>query len=373
MPVEPWLSATGALVPGVRRIAVLRANSIGDFVLSLPALAALRAAYPAAEITVLGRRLHVDWLSGRPGPWDRVVAVPAYPGVTAPADAPRSTAEVEAFFAAQAERYDLAVQLHGGGAHSNPFVTGLRAGLTVGSRDEGTPPLDRWTAYPAFQHEVLRQLEIVCLVGAAPVGLEPCLAVTADDLAEAAAELPAYDRPTVAVHPGANDARRRWPSERFAAVADALAERGARVVLVGVADEAPLTAAVAHSLRTPAVDLAGRLSLGGLTGLLSACALVVSNDSGPRHIAAAAGTATVSVYSCANLLSFGPLTRRWHRVAVSLRTACPACGADPARGDRCEHGESLVTDVPVEYVRRAALDLYDAARAQSRTYSAQSL
>src|SRR5829696_3075150 len=76
------LQPQGSLIPAVRRIAVLRANSIGDFVLALPALAALRAAYPAARITYLGEPWHPQLLDGRPGQWDEAEVVPPYPGVS---------------------------------------------------------------------------------------------------------------------------------------------------------------------------------------------------------------------------------------------------------------------------------------------------
>lgn len=363
--IQPQLlPVLGKLVARVRRIAVLRANSIGDFVLVLPALAALRAAYPAAEITYLGGEWHRSWLTGRPGPWDRVVCVPAYPGVYGGPDAKADSAEAERFFAeAEAMRYDLALQLHGGGAHSNPFIAALGALVTVGSRDGGAPALDRWVPYGAFQHEVLRYLEVVALVGAVPVTLEPRLAVTGADRGEAAGVLPAGVGRLVAIHPGANDPRRRWPAERFAAVADRLAQRGALVVLVGSAADAEITAAVAAAMRRPAVDIAGRLSLGGLTGLLARCVLLIGNDSGPRHIAAATGTATVGIYWGANLASFGPLTRARHRVAVSFRTVCPVCGTD-SNDERCPHEVSFVADVPTEEVLAAAEQLFDAEQSR---------
>src|SRR3954453_6431877 len=63
-------------IPGVRRIAVLRANALGDFILTLPAFEALAAAYPEAEIVLLGRAWHRQFLAGRPGPIDRVIAIP---------------------------------------------------------------------------------------------------------------------------------------------------------------------------------------------------------------------------------------------------------------------------------------------------------
>ncbi len=352
------LTPGGALVPGVERIAVLRANFLGDLVLTLPALAALRAAYPDAEITLLGAPWHAELLEGRPGPWDRVVVVPPWPGVRDAPGASRDSAEVRRFLAGQrAERHDLALQLHGGGGNSNPLVAALGARLTAGARDTGAPPLDRWLPYTADQHEVLRCLELVGLVGAVPVTLEPRLSVTAADAAAADAVLPAGPDPLVALHPGAQDPRRRWPAACFAALAGDLASAGARVVLVGAGED---DRAAAEEIRArtaaPVLDLVGRLSRGALAGVLARCRVVVANDSGPRHLAEAVGTATVGVFLEHNLLNAGPLTRRRHRVAVSTRTDCPACGTDQSRS-RCGHDRSLVAGVPVEPVRAAALDL----------------
>jgi ADP-heptose:LPS heptosyltransferase len=350
------------VVADTARIVVLRANAIGDFVLTLPALAALRAAYPAAEITVLGTPMHRELLSGRSGPWDRVLVVPPYPGVRDAPGASADCAEVREFVARQRdERYDLALQLHGGGANSNPLVTALGARLTAGSRAVGAPALDRWTRYVYPQHEVHRFLEVVGLVGATPVELDPRLAVTAADRAAADHVLGTVDRPLVAVHPGASDPRRRWPPEFFATVTDAVACRGAEVVLLGQGPEDERAAArMAAAMTTSPLDLVGRLSLSALVGVLARSRLLIADDSGPRHLAAAVGTATVGVYWCGNVINSGPIRCARHRICVSYRTRCPECGSDQSNA-RCVHDPSFVADVPVDDVLEAALDLWDMA------------
>ena len=124
---------------GVRRIAVLRCNALGDYLMATPALAALRATFPEAEITLLASAWHAAFLGGRPGPVDRVLVVPRVPGLAGqPAGAPPEEA-LSGFLAdARAYRYDLAVQLHGGGAVSNPLIRALGARWSIGLRAEGT-------------------------------------------------------------------------------------------------------------------------------------------------------------------------------------------------------------------------------------------
>jgi ADP-heptose:LPS heptosyltransferase len=172
------------------------------------------------------------------------------------------------------------------------------------------------------------------------------------------------DAPLVVVHPGARDPRRRWPAERFAEVADAVADSGARVVLTGTTAERPVVRRVADAMRHHALVVAGELSLSGLVGLLDRAAVVLANDTGPRHLAEAVGTATVSLFWCGNLANAAPLTRARHRVHVSWRTTCPRCGrpllaeADPERyGEPCDHQDAWVTDVPVDGVLQDVRDL----------------
>lgn len=346
------------VVPGVRKIAVVRANAIGDFIFSLPALAALRATYPEAEIVLLAKAWHAAFLKGRPAPVDRVVVVPPYGGVSENPGYPEDASEIEAFFAAmRRERFDIAIQMHGGGRYSNPFTLRLGARLTIGTKTPNAASPDRWMPYIYFQPEILRYLELVSLIGASPVTLEPCLAVTSDDLKESIEVVPEQSEPLVALHPGAGDPRRRWSPARFAAVGDALADEGARVVVIGTTGERDIDEAVVNAMHANAQNLCDRLSLGGLAGLLSRCRLVVSNDSGPLHLAGAVGAATVGLYWCFNLVNAGPITRTRHRSTHSWRLACPVCGLNCIYHN-CGHRVSFIDDIPTEEVVSAALDLF---------------
>lgn len=342
--------------PGIRKIAVLRANALGDFIFALPALAALRCTYPAAEIVFLAKSWHQQFLAERPSPVDRVVVIPPDSVETNPKN-PQEERDRQVFFEAmRREKFDLAIQMHGGGRNSNPFVQRLGARLTIGLRTPDAPPLDRWVPYEFYQPEIFRYLEVVSLVGAKTHSWEPQIFVTNRDRAESCRVVPDREKPLVALHPGASDSRRRWSAEKFAAVADLLVQAGADLVVTGTEQEKNLAEAVIAYMNQPGQDIAGQLSLGGLAGLLSRCRLVVSNDTGPLHLARAVGTPTVGIYWCGNLITAGALTRSLHRPVMSWRLNCPVCGLDCTRHS-CPHRVSFVDEVTVEEVTHAALDL----------------
>lgn len=356
---------TGLAHP-VRKIAVVRANGLGDYLFAVPALRALRAKYPNAEIVLLAKQWHKALLTGRPGPIDRVEVIPTCPGVGAETDEPEDTAGLDRLFATMAaEHFDLAIQLHGGGRYSNPFTRRLGARVSIGLKSPDAEPLDAWVPYFYFQPEVLRYLEVVSLVGATPVTLEPDFCVKSADHVEVDRLRLADDRPWVVIHPGATDGRRRWPAEQFATVADHLADAGARVIVSGGRNECAMVDAVVGAMRREPVALCDRLSTGGLAALLARAHVVVSNDSGPLHLAGAVGTRTVGLFWCGNFINGAPLTRQRHHPFMSWRLDCPTCGRNTLR-DNCEHRASFVADIPVADVQQAAAALLAEARHERR-------
>ncbi|HEX7048444.1 MAG TPA: glycosyltransferase family 9 protein [Gammaproteobacteria bacterium] len=344
-------------LPGVRKIAVLRANALGDYVFTIPALDALKATFPEAEVVLLGKAWHRDFLAARPGPVDRVVVLPKCNGVPHEADRVEDPEAVDAFFAdMRAEHFDIALQMHGGGGNSNPLVSALGARLTAGLRADGAPPLDINIPYVFYHNEVLRYLEVVGSVGAVPTSVTPELAVTAMDRQALTDEMPALQQPYVVLHPGATDIRRRWPLEKMTALAGILAARGLAVYVTGVAEESAAVAKVASGANENIHDLCGKLSLPGMLALLKSADLLVSNDTGPLHLARAVGTATIGIYWVGNMINGGPMNVRNHRCAMSWTTHCPLCGMDCIANDAhvprdgCMHDESFVDGVSVDEI-----------------------
>jgi len=309
---------------------------------------------------LLGKRWHREFLSGRPGPWDEVIEVPPVRGVGIAPEGEQDDAQVEAFVEAmRARRFDLALQLYGGGRYSNPFVQRLGARVSIGAHAQDATPLDRSIPYVVWCNERLRLLEVVAQCGARPANLSPALQLTVSDEASLARKLELPPKPLVVLQPGASDPRRRWPVASFAAVGDALAERGAHIVINGSADERALAGALAAAMRAPAIDASG-LPLGALAALLQRARLVVSNDTGPLHLAQAVGTATVGIYWFLNMVTASPVVTASNRTAFSSRTHCPVCGAENVRGG-CKHDASFVADVEVDEVLDLALELFTAA------------
>lgn len=354
------MAALNRVKPNVSKIAVLRASAIGDFVFSLPALTALKHTYPAAELVFLGQPWHADFLRERPGPVDRVEVVPVYRGVYTPKGCREDADALTLFFARmQEERFDLALQMHGGGRYSNPFVNSLGARLTAGARTPDAEALDRWLPYVREQRDVLSLLGTAALVGAMAQDVRPRLAATEEDILAARVVFPEMDfgDPLVVLNPGATDPRRRWPPEEFARVGDALARLGARIVINGGQGEEAICAAVAANMQTGARNLCGVLSLRGLLGLLSQSRLLVSNDTGPLHLAMAIGTPVVGIYWGFNLLTSGPMSVFRNRMFSSWQMTCGQCGHSGLERD-CGHGQSFVASVAYEDVERAALELF---------------
>lgn len=365
---------------GISRIAVLRGGGLGDLMFALPAVAALKAAYPGATVTLLGTPVHAELLSQTAGPVDETVILPFSEGVR---PGPEDDGELERFFADMSTRnFDLAVQLHGGGRYSNPFLLRLGARHTVGTRTPDAVPLERTVPYLYYQHEPLRALEVAGFAGAPPLGLEARLEPLPEFRQRLAQDLAVESGASgngrvVVIHPGATDPRRRWPAERFAAVARRAADDGFRVYVVGDRSEKELAEtvvefavehapdgrpAVEPNAGRPAVEsLAGKLSLGELAALLAGSSVVVANDSGPRHLAQALGTPTVGVYWVGNAINAAPLGRSLHRIHLGWATRCEVCGVDITQvgwtAPRCPHDGSTVKAVEPSEVYEDVLQL----------------
>ena len=307
------------------RIGVFRALVLGDMLCAVPALRALRAACPGSRISLIGLPWARGWAE-RLSCVDDFVAFPGYPGL--PEIAP-DLAALPGFLAqAQASCYDLLLQMHGSGTIVNPLLAACGARRTAGFVVPGgyCADPDSHLPWPDRGHEIERLLALTDHLGMPRRGLGLEFPVSMDDRAELAGIWPGVDDgPYVCVHAGAQLPSRRWPAARFAAVADGLAAQGLRIVLTGTAGEMALVQEVAASMRHAVVDLSGRTSLWTLGALIDRAALLVCNDTGVSHIAAALKTPSVVVSSGADAARWSPLDAARHRVLWAAMS-CRPCG-----------------------------------------------
>ncbi|MGE3267542.1 MAG: glycosyltransferase family 9 protein [Chloroflexota bacterium] len=290
----------------VRRIAILRALKLGDLLCTVPALRALRAAHPFAEIRLIGLPWAAEFVRRFDRYLDGLFVLPGFPGF------PEQPFDARAFtrFLDDVHQWtpDRVLQMHGSGDLSNPLSMLLGGEATAGYFLPGSycPDPARFIPYPDALPEVERHLRLLEHLGITRHGSYKELPVYDTDRRALAEVVPdrALDRPYIVVHPGASVPERRWPPERFAAVADELARMGLGIVLTGSDAEASVTAAVRQELVTPALDLTARTTLGSLAALLEGANLVISNDTGVMHVAESVGTSLVAV-------SFDPEAWRW--------------------------------------------------------------
>lgn len=354
MPLQPQAEKLFGAGPPPRKIAVFRALQLGDMLCAVPALRALRAAAPLSHITLIG----LPWAAAfvkRFGKYlDDMLVFPGFPAFP---EQPAHLNAVPHFLSeAQRQRFDLAIQMHGNGCLSNPLTVLFAADRCAGFHVPGQYCPDPRTFLPWSdrEHEVLRNLRLVQFLGAARQGdhLEFPLTETDYRALQRCRNLPAPGS-YVCIHPGAGLPSRRWFPQRFAEVADRLAGSGMKIVLTGLPDEAELVRTVARAMRMPAFDLCGQTDLGVLGALLAQAALVVTNDTGISHMAAAVATPSVVVSCGSDPARWAPLDNERHHV-ISANVDCRPCSCEV-----CPTGHPCAEEVGADVVAAMAERIID--------------
>lgn len=322
-----------------RRIAIFRALYLGDLVVSVPALRAIRAQFPEAEITLIGLPWAASFARRFSRYIDRFVGFPGYPGIH---EMPVDPARTHRFMEEQrAYGYDLVVQMQGNGQTSNRFALALGSPVTVGYYP-GVPSsgLTLGAVYPDRQPEIYRDLGLAALLGCDD--LDPTLEfpLFEEERREAARFLSQAhnkSRPLIGIHPGASRPSHRWPADYFAALADRLSrEAGASIFFTGVAKEMDTVAAVIDRMSTQVSNLAGRTSIGVLAALIEQCDLFISNDTGPAHIADALDTPSITLFGPVEPRRWAPLNHSHRHPIIRHKVECSPCGYDDCPIDhRC--------------------------------------
>ncbi|MEP6851573.1 MAG: glycosyltransferase family 9 protein [bacterium] len=321
------------LDPQVRSVAIVRLRTgLGDLLASVPALRAVRATRPDLHVTMIGFPEVAEAVRRQGAYVDDYLTFPGHADIPE-RPAPSAAAWADFLAEARGRRFDLAVQMYGALPAANAVTAELGAGVAGGFVTPGTWParLDTHLPYPFRAHEIDRHLRLVTFLGATPGSRDlefPLGPADATELEAALVDRGAGDvlgRPFAVVHPGATAHSRRWPVERFAAVADGLTERGLAVVFTGVNSERKRVAEVAAAMRAAAVDVSGATGLGGVAALVDRAAVVVSGDTGIVQVAVARRTPTVTAYLAGDARRWRGADRVRHRVAA-VDVGCNPCG-----------------------------------------------
>jgi len=332
----------------IERIVVRGTNWVGDSVMTVPALRALRRVLPEAKITLVVRPsaagifADIDFVD-QLLIYDRRSALSIIPHVRE----------------WRKRQFDLAVLFQNAfEAALIPFLAGvpIRLGYATESRQ---PLLTHPLALPDWRssrHEVFYYLYLITaleqlLFGASTIcetTPDPSLQISAARKAGAEELLRAYGvhtgEPVVALCPGSINSRaKRWPAEAYAALGDRLIESRRQVLLIGSADEADVTQEVTNRMRRKPAVLTGKTSLDQITAVLSLVDLVVTNDTGPAHIAAALGRPTLVIFGPTN-----PLTTRPFAPEAEILRHPPDCA--PCMLRDCPIDHRCMTAITVDEV-----------------------
>jgi lipopolysaccharide heptosyltransferase II len=293
-----------------RRLLAVRLDALGDVLMTTPALRALKTAQPGRRLTLLASPAgaaaaalvpEVDEVLVYEAPWMKAT----------PPRVDRAAPDFSMIDRIRAERFDGAVIFT---VYSqNPLPAALLCYLAGIPRrvahchENPYQLLTDWVVDPepagGVRHEVRRQLDLVAAVGGRAIDERLSLRVPPGARARVRRLLKERGldgRPWVLLHPGATAPSRRYPPEQFAEAARALAQAtGCAVVLSGTAGEQALVETMAALIGVDAVALAG-LPLAEFAALVEGAPVLVSNNSGPVHIAAAVGTPVVDLYALTN-------------------------------------------------------------------------
>lgn len=314
-----------------RRIAIIKPSALGDVVQTLPLLPVLRERFRNANITWVVNSGIANLLESHPD-LDDIIRFERQGSVTCWM---RLLSEL------RRREFDLVFDLQGL-LRTAAMTLATRAPVRVGleTAREGAhlachltiPDTSRFVPVHARFNRLFDAL------GMGHLQPQPRVAVTADDHAWARNRVSQLGSPTLAIHPGARWITKRWPAERFAAVAcKAMRRYGFSTLILGSADERPVCDQLEQVIRKfnpngSIANLAGKTSLKQLASLLASVNVVLTNDSGPMHLAAAVGTPVVGLFTCTSPVRSGPPGAQHQCVTTKLSCAASYRKRCPYRG-----------------------------------------
>lgn len=297
----------------IKKIIVFRALQLGDMLCHIPAMRALRHAYPNAHITLAGLPWAKSFTERFSDYYDDFIRFPGYPGLP---EQLVNAAEFTWFMEhVQRSKYDLALQMQGDGSVVNAVVELFGATITAGFFKAGdyVPNTDYFLEYPNQGSEIGRHIKLMEYLGIASQGDQLEFPLLEQDHQEYdSLNLELQPRKYVCIHPGSRGAWRQWPTAHFAAMADYAVECGFETVITGTKDEMPIVLDVIEHMRQPATNMAGKTGLGAIGILIKNAYALISNCTGISHMAAAFKTPSIVISMDGEPERWGPINKQIH-------------------------------------------------------------
>lgn len=296
----------------IKKIGIFRALQLGDMLCIIPAMRALRYAYPSAHITLLGLPWGKSFTERFSSYFDDFVHFPGFPGLPEqPFDAPTTVD----FLKGIQGKFDLLLQMQGNGTVINPMMELFGARYTGGFYTPGDFAANQeyYLPYPNFGPEPERHVLLMEHLGIPGQGNELEFPLMEKDYTDyEKLQLPIEPGHYVCIHPGSRGAWRQWPTAHFAALADYCAEQGLKVVITGTKEEAGIINEVIGHMRHPAIDTAGITTLGAVGVLIKQARMLVSNCTGVSHMASAFKTPSIVISMDGEPERWGPINKNRH-------------------------------------------------------------
>jgi ADP-heptose:LPS heptosyltransferase len=305
----------------INKIAVFRALQLGDMLCIIPAMRALRNAYPNARIYLLGLPWAQSFASRFSAYFDDFIHFPGYPGL--PEQAFDATAFAAFLPQIQQMEFDLVLQMQGNGSVINPLMELFGAKHVAGFSTAGhyAPNNGLFMSYPNYGSEIERHLLLMEHLGIEPLGTDLEFPLTSADYTELGAlNLGVTAKTYVCVHPGSRGAWRQWPAQHFAALGDYCAEQGYQVLVTGTKDELDIVESVIAHMHCEAINMSGRTTLGAVGALIKEAAMLISNCTGVSHVAAAFKTPSIVLSMDGEPQRWGPIDGLTHRTINWLQS-----------------------------------------------------
>jgi ADP-heptose:LPS heptosyltransferase len=302
-------------LPGdIKTIIIFRALQLGDMLCAVPAFRALRATYPNTRITLAGLPWASSFVDRFYNYFDDFIWFPGYPGLPEQELNPHKFSEF--LINVQSRNFDLAIQMQGNGSFVNPMIELYGARITAGyyEKDDYAPNKDYFIEYPDYGPEIERHLKLMEFLGIPSKGNELEFPLTYQDATDyKALDLPIQNKKYVCVHPGSRGVWRQWPTRNFAALADSCASCGFRIIITGTQQEIDITNEVVNYMKYPAINVAGKTSLGALGVLIKNAYALISNCTGVSHMGAAFKTPSIVISMDGEPERWGPINKKSHR------------------------------------------------------------